>query len=157
MFCLSKGLGSPVGSLLVGSRKFIDEARAVRKSLGGGMRQAGVLAAAGLISLEKMTQRLQIDHDNARFLAQGLAEISGIKLDASKVVTNILVCDISGTGITGADFSRQLAERGVLANPVNPETMRFVTHYDVDRAGCERALTAVREVTRQPVPSAARA
>ncbi len=158
MFCLSKGLGAPVGSLLVGSRKFIEEARAVRKSLGGGMRQAGILAAAGLIALEKMTQRLQVDHDNARFLATNFAQISGIKLDAGKVVTNILVCDVSGTGVSGPDLSRQLAERGILANPVSPEAMRFVTHYDVDRAGCERAVAAVRDIaTRQAASSMARA
>src|SRR5262252_8888723 len=95
MFCLSKGLGAPVGSLVVGSRKFIDGARAFRKALGGGMRQAGVRAAAGLIALEKHPARLHEDHANAKFLAQGLAEIPGIAIDPAKVVTNILVFDIS--------------------------------------------------------------
>ncbi len=146
MFCLSKGLGAPVGSMLVGSRKFIDEARKVRKMLGGGMRQAGVLAAAGLIALDKHTQRLEEDHANARFLAEGLAQVTGIKLDAAKVQTNIIIFDISGTGMNSADFSRKLGERGVLANGVTAESMRFVTHLDVDRAGCQRALQAVEAI-----------
>jgi threonine aldolase len=146
MFCLSKGLGAPVGSLIVGSRAFIDEARAVRKALGGGMRQAGILAAAGLIALEKMPARLKDDHANARFLAEGLARIRGIQIDPAKVATNILVCDISATGMNSVDFSRRLAEHNILANGVSPTAMRFVTHMDVDRAGCERALEAVERV-----------
>ncbi|MFB3815724.1 MAG: low specificity L-threonine aldolase [Terriglobales bacterium] len=146
MFCLSKGLGAPVGSMLVGSRKFIEEARKVRKALGGGMRQAGILAAAGLVALEKHTARLCEDHANAKFLAEGLAQVPGIKLDAAKVQTNILIFDISGTGMNSAEFSRKLAERKVLANGVNPENMRFVTHLDVDRAACERALQAVQAI-----------
>ena len=149
MFCLSKGLGAPVGSLLVGSRGFIEQARAYRKALGGGMRQAGILAAAGLIALEKMPARLGDDHANARFLAGGLAEISGIRLDANKVQTNILVFDISGTGLNAAEFSRRLAERNVLANGIDAQTMRLVTHMDVDRAGCERALAAVRAICKK--------
>jgi len=146
MFCLSKGLGAPVGSLLAGSRKFIDEARKVRKALGGGMRQAGVLAAAGLIALERHPARLHEDHANARFLAEGLAQVSGIQIDPAKAPTNILVCDISGTGLDAAEFSRRLAQRQVLANGVNAETMRFVTHMDVDRSACERALQAVQTI-----------
>ena len=146
MFCLSKGLGAPVGSLLVGSRDFIEQARAYRKALGGGMRQAGILAAAGLIALEKTPAHLPEDHANARFLAEGLAQIPGIKLDAKKVVTNIVIFDISGTGMTSDVLSRKLAERKVLANGISPEAMRFVTHYDVDRAGCGRALAAMRAI-----------
>ncbi len=158
MFCLSKGLGAPVGSMLVGSRSFIDMARVYRKSLGGGMRQAGILAAAGLIALEKTPARLHLDHENAHLLAQGLAAMAGIRIDPAKVATNILVCDISGTRMNSADFTRQLAERGVLVGSVNPEVVRFVTHFDVDRAGCERALEAVRAVcARQGTPTAARA
>src|SRR3989442_11262867 len=100
MFCLSKGLGAPVGSMLAGSRAFIEEARLVRKMLGGGMRQAGVLAAAGLVALEETPKRLHVDHENARFLAEGLAEMPGIKIEPAKVVTNILFLDVSGTGHT---------------------------------------------------------
>lgn len=146
MFCLSKGLGAPVGSLLTGSRDFIEQARAYRKALGGGMRQAGILAAAGLIALEKMPERLRDDHANARFLADGLARVPGIHLDAKKVQTNIVVFDISGTGMDSVEFSRLLAERNVLANGIDPQTMRIVTHMDVDRAGCERALEAIRAI-----------
>ncbi len=146
MFCLSKGLGAPVGSLLVGSRKFIDEARKVRKALGGGMRQVGVLAAAGLIALEKHTQRLHEDHANARWLAEGLAQVPGVRIDPAKVQTNILICDISGTGMNSQEFSRKLRERDVVANGVTSDTMRFVTHRDVDRAGCQRALAAVEAI-----------
>ena len=146
MFCLSKGLGAPVGSMLVGSKPFITQARIYRKSLGGGMRQAGVLAAAGLIALEQMPKRLHVDHENAKLLAQGLARIPGLKVDATKVVTNIVICDISGTGMISVDFSRKLAEKNVLCGGVNNEVVRFVTHMDVDRAGCERAVEAVREI-----------
>jgi threonine aldolase len=148
MFCLSKGLGAPVGSMLVGSKEFIEEARIVRKMLGGGMRQAGVLAAAGLIALEEGPKRLHIDHANAKFLAQGLAEIPGIKIDPSKVVTNILFLDVSGTGLTSYEISKCLAAQGILANGTTPQIMRMVTHLDVDRAGCERALKVLREVVR---------
>jgi threonine aldolase len=146
MFSLSKGLGAPAGSMLVGSRDFIDEARKVRKALGGGMRQVGILAAAGIIALEKHPARLHEDHENARFLAEGLAEIPGIGIVPSRVSTNILIFDISATGMNSTEFSRRLAEQNVLANGVNPETMRFVTHMDVERAACERALQVVEKL-----------
>ncbi|HJS98541.1 MAG TPA: GntG family PLP-dependent aldolase [Terriglobales bacterium] len=146
MFCLSKGLGAPVGSLLVGNRTFVDQARVYRKSLGGGMRQAGVLAAAGLIALEKMPARLGEDHANAKFLAAGLAQVPGIRLDASKVATNILVFNVAGTGMTSFDVCKKLSERGVLASGIDAEHIRMVTHLDVDRAGCARALEAVQAI-----------
>jgi len=146
MFCLSKGLGAPVGSMLVGSKEFIEEARIVRKMLGGSMRQAGILAAAGLIALEEGPRRLHIDHTNARFLADELTQIPGIKIDAPKVVTNILFFDLSESGLTGPELSKRLAAKGILANATNPNVIRMVTHLDVDRAGCERALTVLREV-----------
>ena len=146
MFCLSKGLGAPVGSLLVGSKEFIEEARIVRKMLGGGMRQAGVLAAAGLIALEEGPKRLHIDHANAKFLAQDLAQIPGIKIDAAKVATNILFFDVAGTGKTALEISKLLAAQGVLANASDTTNIRMVTHLDVDRAGCERAMRVLREL-----------
>jgi len=146
MFCLSKGLGAPVGSMLVGSRKFIAEARAVRKALGGGMRQAGVLAAAGLIALEKSPLRLHEDHANARYLAEHLAQIPGIKLDMATVQTNIVIFDVSGTGMPAADIVSRMKERGVLCGAVNPQTIRFVTHCDVNRDGCGRALQAMEAI-----------
>src|SRR5689334_15364 len=146
MFCLSKGLGAPVGSMLVGSRKFIDQARKYRKALGGGMRQAGILAAAGLIALEKMPARLGDDHANAKFLAAGLAHVAGVRLDASKVTTNIVVCNVVGTGMTSFEICKKLAEKGVLASGIDAEHIRMVTHMDVDRAACARALEAVQAI-----------
>ncbi len=146
MFCLSKGLGAPVGSMLVGSKAFIAGARVVRKALGGGMRQAGVLAAAGLIALEEGPKRLHEDHENARLLAEGLAQIPGIAIDPRTVQSNILIADIGGTGMTSAEISGKLAERGVRANGVNPRTMRFVTHLDVSREQCKRALRVIEQV-----------
>jgi threonine aldolase len=149
MFCLSKGLGAPVGSLILGNRDFIERARSVRKMLGGGMRQVGVLAAAGLIALEKMPARLHEDHANARLLAEGLAEIDGIHIDPEKVPTNILIFDISGTGMNTAEFSQRLKERGVLANGINPRQMRMVTHYDVSREDCQTTLKTVADIVRR--------
>jgi threonine aldolase len=146
MFCLSKGLGAPVGSMVVGSKEFIEEARLVRKMLGGGMRQAGILAAAGLVALKEGPSRLYIDHENARFLAEGLAEIPGVKIDPAKVATNILFFDVSSSGLTANEVSNRLAAHRVLANATGASTIRMVTHFDVDRAGCERALTMLRAV-----------
>jgi threonine aldolase len=148
MFCLSKGLGAPVGSLLVGSKKFIEQARVYRKALGGGMRQAGVLAAAGLIALEEGPKRLHEDHANAKFLAEGLAKLRGIKIDPKKVETNIIVFEISGTGMDSAAFTRKLMEKNVLASGISPTEIRIVTHMDVDRGACERALGAISEIRR---------
>ena len=146
MFCLSKGLGAPVGSLLVGGAEMIDRGRNYRKALGGGMRQAGILAAAGLIALEQGPEKLAQDHANAKFLAQGLAEIPGIKIDPAKVQTNILICDTSASGLTGADMSRKLAERNVLASAYGPYIIRFVTHLDVSRGQCAGALKIVASI-----------
>ncbi len=146
MFCLSKGLGAPVGSMLVGSKEFIEEARIARKMLGGGMRQAGILAAAGLIALEEGPRRLHIDHSNAALLARTVAEIPGIKIDPTKVVTNILFFDVSGTGLPAPEISKRLAAEGVLANSTDAKVIRMVTHLDVDRSGCERAATVLREI-----------
>jgi threonine aldolase len=146
MFCLSKGLGAPVGSLLVGSKEFISAARSVRKALGGGMRQAGILAAAGLIALEKSPGRLHEDHANAKFLADGLTRAPGIKIDPATVQTNILIFDVSGTGMSAQDFTKKLGERNVLSGAVNRELMRFVTHCDVNRTDCQQALEAVESI-----------
>lgn len=146
MFCLSKGLGAPVGSMLVGSREFIEKAHVHRKMLGGGMRQAGVLAAAGLIALEETPKTLHRDHENAKYLAEGLAKIPGIAIDPKKVVTNILVFDVKQTGKTGAQISADLKKRSVLANATAKFLMRMVTHYDVDRAKIDCALAALTEI-----------
>jgi threonine aldolase len=145
-FCLSKGLGAPVGSLLVGPKEKIAPGRMYRKRLGGGMRQAGVLAAAGLIALEEMPNRLDEDHSNARYLATELAGIDGISIDPSRVATNIVIFDVAGAGIVPSELSAKLKERGVLINGIGGTLLRAVTHYDADRAACERAAAAVREI-----------
>lgn len=149
MFCLSKGLGAPVGSVLLGSRDFIQKAHVNRKMLGGAMRQTGVLAAAGLIALEESPKLLRRDHENARFLAEGLARIKGIALDVHKVVTNIVIFDVRGTGKNAAEISAALAKRQIFANPTEKFLIRMVTHCDVDRAACERALKVLEEVATQ--------
>jgi threonine aldolase len=140
--------------MLVGSKEFIEEARIARKMLGGGMRQVGILAAAGLIALEEGPRRLDVDHENAKFLARGLAEIPGIKIETEKVVTNILFFDVSGAGLTAPEVSQRLKAKNVWANPYDSKLIRMVTHLDVDRAGCERALQALREVVANPQPAA---
>jgi threonine aldolase len=145
MFCLSKGLGAPVGSMLLGSRAFIDEARVVRKTLGGGMRQAGVLAAAGLVALEESLPKLPEDHANAKLLAEGLAGLPGIKIDPEKVVTNIVIFDVAETGRAADAICAQLRQRGVLASGFG-SSIRMVTHYDVSRAGIETALRELRAI-----------
>ena len=154
MFCLSKGLGAPAGSMVVGKADAIARGRLYRKRLGGGMRQAGVLAAAGLISLEEMPKRLGDDHANAKYLATELAQIPGVRLDPAKVQTNIVIFDISDTGIVSAELSKSLRSRGVLMNGVTPATMRAVTHYDVTRADCEKAIEALSGLLAERVTAA---
>jgi threonine aldolase len=146
MFCLSKGLGAPVGSMLVGSCEFIEKARVYRKLFGGGMRQVGVLAAAGLVALENSPARLHEDHANARLLAEGLAQLPGLRVDLRKVQTNIVIFDVRGTGRTASEISAALARAQVLASPTGEFEMRMVTHCDVDRAGIDRALAAFAEI-----------
>jgi threonine aldolase len=148
MFCLSKGLGAPVGSMLTGSRDLIQHARAVRKALGGGMRQAGILAAAGLIALEHGPARLHEDHANARLLAEGLAAIPGVQIDLATVQTNIVICDVSGTGQSSTEIVAALKSQGVLAGTVNPQLVRFVTHLNVSSAACRQALRSLSAICR---------
>ncbi len=138
-FCLSKGLGAPVGSMLVGSADFIKEARVWRKRFGGGMRQAGILAAAGLIALEESPKRLHEDHRNARRLAEGLAEIPGISIDVERVVTNIVIFDITGTGKTSAEICSKLKDNGILAIGFG-NAIRMVTHCDVSSGNIETTI-----------------
>lgn len=140
MFCLSKGLSAPVGSMLAGSAAFIQEARAARKLLGGGMRQVGVLAAAGIVALESMVDRLAEDHARARRLAESLAEVAGIEIAAARVRTNILVARIDGA----AGFVEHLEQEGVRALAVAADRVRFVTHREVDDDDVERAARAAR-------------
>ena len=146
-FCLSKGLGAPVGSLVCGSRDFIARARRFRKLLGGGMRQVGVLAAAGIVALERMVDRLAEDHENARRLAEGLAKLPGIRIDLGKVQTNIVIFFVDRPERV-AELIAGCAARKVKVHAIGPASIRCVTHKDVDREDIERALDAFREITR---------
>ncbi len=140
-FCLSKGLGAPVGSVLCGPAAFIARARKMRKMLGGGMRQAGIIAAAGVYALDHMVDRLADDHDNAQALARGLAELPMIDLDPASVETNIVIFRVRGDWL---DFARGLKESGVLASVYGERTLRMVTHYGIGRADVDEALARVR-------------
>lgn len=148
MFCLSKGLGAPVGSLLVGSSEDIARAHGLRKRLGGGMRQAGVLAAAGLIALEEMPKRLQDDHDNAAAFAEAIRELPGVRV-VHEVQTNIVVFDVTETGMAPNQISSALKQHGVLLNGIDDTRMRAVTHYDVSRQDCLRAAETLGEILRE--------
>ena len=142
MFCLSKGLGAPVGSMLVGSKKHIERARVFRKALGGGMRQAGVLAAAGLIALEVMTKRLGEDHANARLLAEAIDASAGGFIDLEGVQTNIVMFSCADApGLVAG-----LKAKGILSSAIGPKDVRLVTHFDVSREDCEFAAGALQEI-----------
>ncbi len=144
-FCLSKALGAPVGSILVGSREFIREAHLWRKRLGGGMRQAGIIAAAGIVALEQSPKRLHEDHLKARNLALGLAELPGTSIDVNRVVTNIIIFDISETGKSPDELCSLLEHEGVLANGFGT-SIRMVTHCDVNHNDIEKAVEALEKV-----------
>jgi threonine aldolase len=147
MFCLSKGLGAPVGSMLVGTYEQMDRSRHIRKSLGGGMRQAGILAAAGLIALEDGPKHLDEDHANARMIAERIAE-APVELDLATVQTNIVIFTLPNKGDAEA-FEAKLKQRGILASTVYRHSIRFVTHRDVDRAACEEAARVTVELLKQ--------
>ena len=149
MFCLSKGLGAPVGSMIVGSREFIERARIFRKMFGGGMRQVGILAAAGLIALEKSPARLHEDHENAKHLAEGMAQIPGLKIDPARVRSNIVIFDCKATGKNAVELCDALHERGIWAQDTALYSVRMVTHWNVDRAGIDRALGELRAVSQK--------
>lgn len=150
MFCLSKGLCAPVGSILVGTRQHIERARIFRKALGGGMRQVGVLAAAGLVALETMTTRLTEDHANARLLAESLAKVPGVGVDMASVQTNIVIFQLQdGRTRSGKDALQVVAalkQRGVLVSTVGANAIRLVTHHDVDRVACAQAAEILADV-----------
>jgi threonine aldolase len=146
-FCLSKGLAAPVGSVVCGTREFIGRARRIRKLVGGGMRQAGVLAAAGIVALEQMVDRLAEDHAHARRLAEGLAGLPGMRVDLASVQTNIVIVVLERAG--GADeLVRGCAARKIKVHAIGPTSLRCVTHKDVDADDIERALQAFTEITR---------
>jgi threonine aldolase len=146
MFCLSKGLGAPVGSMLVGAADAMARGRLLRKRLGGAMRQSGVLAAAGLIAIEEMPARLQEDHANARWIAERLAKLPGLALDLDNVRTNTVVFDFSGTGLAFAELSAQVKSKGLLISTAGGTRARIVTNLNVSRKDCEAALQVMEEV-----------
>ncbi|MFQ5856088.1 MAG: low-specificity L-threonine aldolase [Anaerolineae bacterium] len=145
-FCLSKGLSAPVGSVLCGSEDFIYEARRARKILGGGMRQAGIIAAAGIVSLEEMVDRLADDHANAKRLAEGLADMPGIEIDPETVETDIVIFSLARGDMTPAELSERLREQGVLLSPIGGRRLRAVTHYGVEAGDIDVTLDAFRHV-----------
>ncbi|MGH7927217.1 MAG: threonine aldolase family protein, partial [Candidatus Binatia bacterium] len=145
-FCLSKGLGAPVGSMIVGSKDFVARCRVIRKMLGGGMRQVGVLAAAGMVALEDGPKHLLADHENAQVLARGLAKIPGVRIDPAKVQSNIVMFDVSRTSFSPATLVDRLGKRGVLGGAIDAARVRLVTHHDVSRADCERTAGILGEV-----------
>jgi threonine aldolase len=153
-FCISKGLAAPVGSVICGSSGLIDKARRVRKMLGGGMRQAGVIAAAGIVALEKMVDRLAEDHTNARALAEGLAKLPGLSVDLASVQTNIVIFrvergDAAASAVATSELVAGCGARKVKIHAIGPTTIRCVTHKDIDAEDIKRTLDAFAEITRR--------
>lgn len=146
MFCLSKGLSCPVGSVVAGTQEFIERARKMRKMLGGGMRQAGIIAAPGIIALEKMIPRLEDDHRNAKFLAKALSEIKGISVDLQHIQTNIVHFETTDSQVKADFFTSKLKEEGLLALPTDRNRVRMVTHRGIERTHIESAISIVETV-----------
>jgi threonine aldolase len=143
-FCLSKGLAAPAGSMLCGPKEYVAEARRQRKMVGGGMRQAGIIAAAGIVALETMVDRLSDDHENAKKLAQGICEVPGILLDLHRVRTNILFFDLEPGSLTASQLAERTQVRGVLVGVMGERQVRVVTHYGIDEEDVAAAVAAVR-------------
>ena len=146
-FCLSKGLSSPVGSLICGSSQFIAEARRNRKVLGGGMRQSGIIAAAGITALEQMVDRLAEDHENAKRMAEGIARIPGLSIELNRIQTNIVYFDMADDGFSAGTLVKQLADRGIKILQVGPRRIRVVTHYGISAEDIDLTLAAMSKVT----------
>lgn len=144
-FCLSKGLGAPVGSVLLGGKDFIEAARVWRKRLGGGMRQVGVLAAAGIVALRESPAKLAVDHENARMLAESVADLPGVRIDPASVVTNIVIMDVSGAAKPAAEIVRLLGEKGILVIGFG-DVIRMVTHFDISNSDIKTTIEALRSV-----------
>ena len=147
MFCLSKSLCCPVGSLLVGTHDFIEGARKLRKVLGGGMRQAGIIAAPGIIALERMIDRLEDDHRNARNLAKGIFKIEGIQIDLNRVQTNMVCYDVSGLGISAELFVSKLKDNGILALPLTENKVRMVTHRGIEEEHVNQSIVVIENIS----------
>jgi threonine aldolase len=148
MFCLSKGLCAPVGSMLVGTNQFIDKARKGRKLMGGGLRQAGFLAAAGILALEEMTARLKVDHENALYMAQELAKIPGIKIDFDDIHINMVFFDLKDTGYNPENIVEDFYKKGIKINPAEDGLMRFVTNYWISKEDIDFAVASLRELIK---------
>jgi threonine aldolase len=147
MFCLSKGLAAPIGSMLVGSEKFVARARHIRKMLGGGMRQVGIIAAAGIVSLEKMVNRLADDHVRARKLAEGLRQVNGLIVDESSPYSNMVYMNLSeAVKIDSKQVCEKARSMGILLDAENPRRFRLVTHYWIDDHAVETTISAFREI-----------
>lgn len=144
MFCLSKGLSAPVGSILAGTKEFIKEARFVRKYLGGGMRQVGVIAAAGIVAIEKMTGRLEDDHRRAKLLAEKIADLKGLQVNPKEVETNIIMITLNT--MDADTFLKKLAAQNIWALPFTAKVVRMVTHKDIDDSDIEHAIQVIREI-----------
>ncbi len=149
MFCLSKSLSCPVGSVVVGTQVFIEKARKARKVLGGGMRQAGIIAASGIVALEKMIDRLKEDHENAKHLAQALNRMDGLSVDLENLQTNILLLDIGDLGISAKQFISELKENGVLALDQMPNKIRMVTHRGITRTHIEETKRTIENIAQR--------
>ena len=156
MFCVSKGLSAPVGSLLCGSRSFIDRAYEMRKRLGGAMRQAGVIAAAGIVALKNMVNRLSEDHTNAKRLVEGLGAIDGIEIEAPEVMTNILKVDVGQWGWTAEQLVNAWKEQGILSNPRPPHGARLVTHRHINAADVEYVIETTQKMAQSAENNAER-
>jgi len=146
MFCLSKGLCAPVGSMVAGTNEWVDKARKWRKMLGGGMRQAGIIAAAGIVALEKMVSRLEEDHQNARVLAEGLDSISGVRVKMETVQSNIVAFDVKETSYSAPELCGKLKEASILANPIDATRIRMVTHHGISREDIHETLAFINRV-----------
>jgi threonine aldolase len=149
MFCLSKGLGAPVGSVLLGRKETIEKARSIRRMFGGGMRQVGVLAAAGIYALENNIERLAEDHENASFLASEIAAVDGLDINPQDVKTNILIFNCENSGMKAAELVQKLKEAGVLCLTTGEYTIRMVTHLDVSREDCINAVAVIKDVAKK--------
>lgn len=145
-FCLSKGLSCPIGSVVLGSTDFIERARRIRKRLGGAMRQAGIIAAAGIVALNTMVDRLRDDHENAKALATALSEIPVLKVDMERVETNFVFAECSATGMTARDLSLRFREAGVMSSTMGPQSLRFVTHRHITAAHVQEAVRRMKGV-----------
>jgi len=148
-FCLSKGLACPVGSLVCGSKEFIAEARRMRKSLGGGMRQAGIIAAAGLVALDEMIDRLSEDHANAKTLAEGISNIEGLSVDIESVHTNMVYVEVSDSAIEPEAFLEQCRQKGLDFVQTDTRTFRMVTHYGIDKSHVDNAVSILADVAKR--------